>query len=102
MHESPQNGRQVILAVDNIDVILSERRLAYTSLAAFSQLGIDLLSYKIVCLKLGYLVSDFQRIAPLAIMALSPGAVYALPETMPFHKLKRPIYPFDRDFDWTP
>ena len=102
LSDSPENGRQVILAVDNIDVILSERRIAYTSLANFSRLSIDLLSYKIVCLKLGYLVSDFQRIAPLALMALSPGAVYALPETLPFHKLLRPIFPFDRDMRWSP
>jgi len=102
LHDSPDSGRQVILAVDNIDVILSERRLAYTSLATFTRLGIDLLTYKIVCLKLGYLVPDFQRIAPLAIMALSPGAVHALPENLPFHKLRRPIYPFDRDMTWSP
>lgn len=102
LHESPDSGRQVILAVDHVDVILSERRIAFTALAQFSQLGIDPLAYKIVCLKLGYLFPDFQRIAPLAIMALSPGAVNALPESLPFHKLNRPIYPFDRDMRWTP
>ncbi|MYD08702.1 MAG: M81 family metallopeptidase [Chloroflexi bacterium] len=101
-HESPDYGRQAILAVDNIDVILSERRMGFTSMARFSALDIDPLAYKIVCLKLGYLVPDFQRIAPLAIMALSPGAVYALPETLPFHNLKRPIHPFDRDMRWSP
>ncbi len=101
-HDNPESGRQVIFAVDNVDVVLSERRVSFTSLASFSRLGIDPLSYKIVCLKQGYLVTDFQRIAPLAVMALSPGAVYALPETLPFHKLKRPIYPFDRDMRWSP
>ncbi len=100
--DSPERGRQVVLTVDNVDVVLSERRSGFTALARFSELDIDPLDYKIVCLKLGYLVPDFQRIAPLAVMALSPGAVYALPETLPFHKLIRPIYPFDRDFDWTP
>ena len=85
-----------------MDVILSERRLAFTTLAQFSELGIEPLSYRIVCLKLGYLFPDFQRIAPEAIMALSPGAINALPETLPFHKIQRPMYPFDRDFDWSP
>ena len=102
MHENPDYGRQVVLAVDNVDVILSERRMGFTSMARFSALGIDPLAYKIVCLKLGYLVPDFQRIAPLALLAISPGAVYALPETLPFHNLKRPIYPFDRDMSWSP
>lgn len=102
LHDRPDKGRQVILAVDNVDVILSERRIGFTAMSRFSELHLDPLAYKIVCLKLGYLVPDFQRIAPLAVMALSPGAVYALPETLPFHKLKRPIYPFDRDMRWSP
>lgn len=102
LHESAKSGRQVILAIDNIDLILTERRLAFTTLAQFTDLDIDPLSYRIVCLKLGYLFPDFQRIAPRAIMALSPGPVSALPENLPFHQIQRPMFPFDRDFDWSP
>lgn len=102
LNEGETSGRQVIFRVDKVDVILSERRLAFTTLAQFSDLGIDLLRYRIVCLKLGYLFPDFQRIAPEAIMALSPGAINALPETLPFHKIQRPMFPFDRDFNWSP
>ena len=102
LYESATSGRQVILGIDGVDVILSERRLAFTTLAQFSELGLDPLEYRIVCLKLGYLFPDFQRIAPYAIMALSPGAINALPETLPFHKIQRPMYPFDRDFEWSP
>ena len=102
LHEGAQSGRQVLLTVDNIDVILSERRLAFTTLAQFSELGIDPLAYRIVCLKLGYLFPDFQRIAPEAIMAFSPGAINTRPETLPFHHIQRPIYPFDRDMEWSP
>ena len=102
LYESAASGRQVILAIDNVDVILTERRRAFTTLGQFSELEIDPLNYRIVCLKLGYLFPDFQRISPCAIMALSPGAVNALPENLPFHQIQRPMYPFDRDFDWTP
>lgn len=102
LHDSAASGKQVIFSSDNIDVILSERRLAFTTLSQFSALGLNPLDYRIVCLKLGYLFPDFQRIAPEAIMAFSPGAINALPETLPFHNLQRPIYPFDRDFDWSP
>ena len=102
LQQSTSSGPQVILGVDNVDVILSERRLAFTTLAQLTELGLDPLLYRIVCLKLGYLFPDFQRIAPEAIMAFSPGAINALPETLPFHKIQRPMYPFDRDFDWSP
>ena len=102
LNESKASGRQVVFRVDHVDVILNERRLAFTTLAQFSDLGIDPLSYRIVCLKLGYLFPDFQRIAPEAIMAISPGAINAQPETLPFHMIQRPMYPFDRDFDWSP
>ena len=102
LHQSDRDGRQTIVTIDSVHVILTERRLAFTTLAQFKDLGLDPLDYKIVCLKLGYLFPDFQRIAPQAIMALSPGAVNALPETLPFHKIQRPMYPIDRDFDWSP
>ena len=102
LHERAASGRQVILAIDNVEVILTERRLAFTTLAQFTELEIDPLDYRIVCLKLGYLFPDFQRIAPYAIMALSPGAVNALPENLPFHNIARPMFPFDRDFNWAP
>ena len=102
LHESATIGRQVILSIDNIDLILTERRLAFTTLAQFTELEIDPLDYRIVCLKLGYLFPDFQRIAPGAIMALSPGAVNAQPENLPFHNIQRPMFPFNRDFDWSP
>ena len=102
LHESAASGRQVILAIDNIDLILSERRQAFTTLAQFTELEIDPLHYRIVCLKLGYLFPDFQRIAACAIMALSPGPVSARPENLPFHKIRRPMFPFDRDFNWSP
>lgn len=102
LHFSEARGRQIILRVDQIDVIISERRLAFTRLQQFAELGINPLDYKIVCLKLGYLFPDFQRIAQQAIMALSPGAVHALPETLPFQRIHRPMYPFDRDMVWSP
>ena len=102
LRDSEESGKQAIIAVGEVDVILSARRMAFTTLAQFAALGLDPLDYRIVCLKLGYLFPDFQRIAPLAIMAFSPGPINALPETLPFHMLQRPIYPFDRDFDWSP
>ena len=102
LHTTAATGRCAIARSANIDVILTERRMAFTALAQFEALGINPLAYKIACLKLGYLFPDFQRIAPEALMALSPGAVNALPETLPFHNIQRPMYPFDRDFDWSP
>lgn len=102
LHERGASGRQVILVIDYVDLILTERRLAFTTLAQFTELDIDPLNYRIVCLKLGYLFPDFQRIAPRAIMALSPGAVNALPENLPFHNIQRPMFPFDPDMTWSP
>ena len=102
LHPSRRDGRLVILHIDQVEVIISERRLAFTTLSQFSDLGINPLDYKIVCLKLGYLFPDFQRVAPQAIMALSPGAINALPETLPFQRIQRPMFPFDRDMVWSP
>ena len=93
LHVAARRGRQVILRVDEIDVIITERRLAFTSLAHFDELGINPLDYEIVCLKLGYLFPDFQRIAPLALMALSPGGGIGLARDIALPSYSAPDVP---------
>jgi microcystin degradation protein MlrC len=35
-------------------------------------------------------------------MALSPGVSNEVIEALPFHRVRRPIYPLDGDFAWDP
>jgi microcystin degradation protein MlrC len=98
----PERGRQSVLQVDNVKVILTERRTAFTRAADFAQVGIDPLAHKIVVVKLGYLFPDLLRIASQAFMALSPGAADQHLERLPYRRIVRPMFPLDKDFVWSP
>lgn len=45
---------------------------------------------------------DLEARAALNLMALTPGGVYADLETIPYTKVSRPLYPQDKQMEWTP
>ncbi len=103
---APDAGDQVILRIGTldatvdvlgatVDVIVTTRRKAFTEIADFEKVGIDPLAYKIVVVKLGYLFPDLLRVAPRALMALSPGASDLALERLPFYQIERPMFPID-------
>ena len=83
-------------------MILTERRKPFHDIADFQRLGINPLDHKIVVIKIGYLVPDLKRAAPRALLALSPGAVNQAIDPLPFQRVRRPIFPLDRDMRWAP
>jgi microcystin degradation protein MlrC len=91
-----------VLDVDGVEVVLLRGRGAFASRDAFRRVGIEAMERKIVVVKLGYLFPDLRDHAPLALMVLSPGFTDLRMEALPFEKVRRPIFPLDRDFDWSP
>jgi microcystin degradation protein MlrC len=98
----PVGGDIAIIQVDEVKVILTERRKPFHYIAEFEKLGLDPLAHKIVVVKIGYLVPDLKQAAPHALLALSPGAVDQAIERLPFKRVRRPIYPLDPDMSWQP
>jgi microcystin degradation protein MlrC len=98
----PVGGDIAVIQVDNVKVIVTERRKPFHYIADFEKLGLDPLAHKIVVVKIGYLVPDLKRAAPRALLALSPGAVDQAIERLPFKRVRRPIYPLDPDMAWQP
>jgi microcystin degradation protein MlrC len=95
-------GRQAVVQVDDVKLVLTERRSAFTQERDFTQVGIEPLAHKIVVVKLGYLFPDLLRIAPRAYMALSPGAADQHLARLPYKRIARPMFPLDPDFTWAP
>ncbi len=93
-------GSQAVLKVGGVQVIVTERRKAFTTVADFAQVAIDPLAHKIVVVKLGYLFPELAAIAPLALMALTPGASDLDIPRLPFRFIRRPIYPLDPEMVW--
>ena len=95
-----RGGHQAVLQVRGVRVIVTERRKAFHRVDDFREVGINPLAHKIVVIKIGYLAPDLQRVAPRALLALSPGAVDQAIERLPYQRIRRPIYPLDPDMGW--
>jgi len=91
-----------VLRVNGVNILLTSRRRGWTSIDDFTEFGVDPAERKIVVVKLGYLTPDFRKIAKLALMALSPGCTNLLIEKLRYERVRRPLYPLDRDFSWSP
>lgn len=96
-----ERGQQAVIQVHNVKVILTERRTAFTDVADFTQVGVDPLAHKIVVVKLGYLFPDLLRVAPLAYMALTPGAAAQDLARLPYRRIERPMFPVDAEMVWS-
>ncbi|MBC8233726.1 MlrC C-terminal domain-containing protein [bacterium] len=105
IHLSPNLSEEkgpslAVLRVEGVDIVLTSTRQAFTTLESFHRVGIDALKRKIVVVKLGYLFPQLRDNAPRAIMALSPGFTDLRMEMLPFQRVRRPIFPLDKDFTW--
>lgn len=94
--------RGAILRSNGVDILLTSRRMAWMSLESFEAFGVNPRDYRIVVVKLGYLTPDFRRIAAKSIMALSPGFTNQILNQLEYRKVKRPLYPLDKEFLWKP
>ena len=94
--------RQAVIRVDGIKVVVTSRRTAFTTVAQFEALGIDVTQHAIVGIKLGYLFPDLRRIAAYACLAFSPGAINPDLTQLPYRRLTRPAYPLDAEMEWQP
>jgi len=91
-----------VLQVEGVQLVVTTDRRAFASFAAFRQAGIEPLAHKIVVVKLGYLFPELRDNAPRAIMVQSPGFTDLRMEALPYRRVRRPIYPLDREMTWEP
>lgn len=101
-NERARGGDQAVIQVGGAQVIVTQRRKPFHTIADFQRLGIEPLDHQIVVVKIGYLEPDLKRAASLALLALSPGAVDQAIERLPFKRIRRPVYPLDPDMTWQP
>lgn len=90
-----------VLQVEGVTLVLLSSHRAFTDPVHFQAIDLDPLAYKIVVVKEGYLFQGLRDIAPLAIMALTPGFANQTLENLDYHQLRRPIYPLDTDMTWS-
>jgi len=101
-HLAPGENTEAVLQVGGVHVIVTARRRPYHFVADMRRLGLDPLAHKIVVIKIGYLEPDLKRHAPRAFLALTPGAVDQAIERLPFQRVRRPLFPLDKEMVWSP
>jgi microcystin degradation protein MlrC len=98
----PPRERQAVIQIQGVKVVLTARRRPFHDLADFERLGLDPKLVKLLVVKSGYLSPELAPIANPNLMALSDGAINQDIEGLPPNVYRRPTFPFDRTFDWTP
>jgi microcystin degradation protein MlrC len=94
--------RQAVLEIAGITLVVTARRRPFHDISDFTRLGLDPLTAGIIVVKSGYLSPAMAGIANPSLMALSPGIVDQAVERLPRTRTRRPTYPFDTDFAFTP
>ncbi|MCY1667041.1 M81 family metallopeptidase [Rhizobium sp. SL86] len=94
--------RQAVVKIGGITLILAARRRPYHNIADFTRHGIDPKTVRLLVVKSGYLSPELAPIANPNLMALTDGVINQDIERIPNRRRKRPSFPFDKDFDFTP
>jgi microcystin degradation protein MlrC len=88
---------EVVVKIGSVNVIVTKKRKPYHEEVDFTHLGLNPRETDIVIVKLGYLVPELYDMRADWIMALTPGGVDQDLERLPFKRINRPIFPFDKD-----
>lgn len=94
--------RQAVVEAEGIVIVLSARRRPYHNIEDFRRLGLDPATMRLLVVKSGYLSPKLAPIANPNLMALTHGVVNQDIEHLASERRLRPIFPFDRDFDFAP
>ena len=96
-------GRCVVFEVGSVEIIISEYRTEPADLGFFTHAGIDPLTKRYLLLKSRqHFRAGFEAIAKEILLVAGPGVCSSDYSVFTFEHLKRPIYPLDQDFIWSP
>ena len=88
---------EVVLRVGSVYVVLTRLRKPYHHEHDFTDLELEPRSADLVLVKIGYLEPELFAMAADWKMALTPGGVDQDLVRLGHHRIRRPMFPFDRD-----
>lgn len=95
-----RNTEAIVVGVKGIHVIITADRCAFVSPEIIESAGVRIGDYRMVIVKQGYLYDALRQVSTRSIMALTPGSACQDLSRFSYTKLKRPIFPLDKDFQW--
>jgi microcystin degradation protein MlrC len=87
---------EVVVRVGSVQIIVTQKRKPYHHEADFTRLGLNPRKADIVVVKIGYLEPELYAMRADWILALTPGGVDQNLERLPYHRIQRPMFPFDK------
>ncbi len=90
---------EVVVKIGSVSVIVTKKRKPYHYEVDFTRLGLNPRKTDIVVVKIGYLVPELYDMRADWIMALTPGGVDQDIENLDYERIKRPMFPFDKDMN---
>ena len=99
---SKRMNDMAVVQIEGIQVILTQRRTPFHHLKDLCALGLNPKAFRIIVVKMGYLVPELEELASSALLALSPGAVNQDFAQMNFTHIQRPMFPLDAEMNWQP
>ena len=88
---------EVVVQVGSVFVIVTQKRKPYHREIDFTDLGLNPRKADIVIVKIGYLQPELYAMQAGWLMALTPGGVDQNLERLPYKKINRPMFPFDKN-----
>jgi microcystin degradation protein MlrC len=96
-HGDKDAETEVVVNIGSVSVIVTKKRKPYHHVSDFTDLGLNPVKADILVVKIGYLVPELYDIRADWIMALTPGGVDQDLERLPYKRIKRPMFPIDKD-----
>lgn len=90
---------EVVVKIGSVRVIVTKKRKPYHKEKDFTRLGLDPRNTDIVVVKIGYLVPELYDMRADWIMALTPGGVDQDLERLDYERIKRPMFPLDKNME---
>ena len=88
---------EVVVKVGSVHVIVTKKRKPYHKEIDFTRLGLEPRKADIVVVKIGYLEPELYAMRADWLLALTPGGVDQNIEKLPYKRIKRPMFPLDKN-----
>lgn len=87
---------EVVVKVGSVYIIVTKKRKPYHREIDFTRLGLNPRTADIVVVKIGYLEPELYAMQKDWLLALTPGGVDQDIEHLPYKRILRPMFPFDK------
>ncbi|MGN6438088.1 MAG: M81 family metallopeptidase [Agriterribacter sp.] len=96
-HGDKNAETEVVVKMGSVSIIVTKKRKPYHKEIDFTRLKLEPRKADIVVVKIGYLEPELYNMRADWLLALTPGGVDQDLERLPYKRIKRPMFPLDKN-----